>query len=331
MQTKLLEAVPNFSEGRDKSVIEHICAAIQKHDKVKIISCDMGYDANRTVITIIGEAKAMELAMFDAMKAAAEKIDMSTHTGEHPRIGATDVMPFIPLSGATIDDAISAAHSLAARVAKELSIAVYCYEKAAFSHHKRNLFECRKGEYEGIMQKLQSPEWKPDFGSDKATPQLTKSGISVIGAREFLLAVNFNLTTKDSSIAKLIAQRVRKSGYIKDGKRIEGSLEGAKAIGWYMEKYGFAQVSMNIVDINKTPLHIAFKEVCKVAKEHGTEVTGTEIIGMLPLRVMTEAADYFNNNNSNLTTNQKIELSIQTMNFDQIEPFRYHKESDFYF
>ncbi|MFI3321003.1 MAG: glutamate formimidoyltransferase [Rikenellaceae bacterium] len=320
MNEKLIEAIPNFSEGQNLATIEYICSSIESVEGAKVLNCDIGKDANRTVITFVATVSSIEQAAFNAIKAAAEKIDMRQQVGEHPRIGATDVMPFVPLKGVTIEECIDAARAVGKRVAQELKIPIYCYEKAAFAEHKQNLAMCRKGEYEGIEQKFQNPLWYPDFGEPIYNEYVAKSGVTVIGARNFLLAVNFNLNCKDVEIADKIAKTVRYSGCKIEGERVHGTLKGAKAIGWYMEQYGFSQVSMNIVDMELTPLHIAFEEVKRVAKLCGVEVTGTEIIGMLPENVIWQAAEFYAPDNT-FSSIEKCEFVAEKMNFSQIQQF----------
>ena len=318
MNTKIIEAVPNFSEGRNKAIIDYISTAIESVKGVKVLHIDMGYDANRTVITFVGEPLAVAAAAFKAIQAAAQKIDMRFHSGTHPRIGAADVVPLIPISGISLNDTAQIARELAQRVAEELNIPTYCYEAAAFHKERINLAECRKGEYEGLKEKITSKGWQPDFGEPFFTEQCAKSGLSVIGARNFLIAVNFNLNTNDLSVAQKIAREVRESGYIKDGKRIKGALKGVKAIGWSLEEYGIVQVSTNITDINATPLHTAFEHICSVAQHHGVEVTGTELIGMVPKDVIHSAIKHFSADLNAASYNDKLSKLNDIMKFDDL-------------
>ena len=318
MNRGIIEAVPNFSEGRDKEVIEYIAKSIESVDGVKVLNIDIGYDANRTVITFAGEPQAVAEAAFRAIRAAAEKIDMRIHSGTHPRIGATDVMPLVPISGVTLEETAELARTLAKRVADELNIPIYCYEAAAYQASRTNLAECRRGEYEGLETKISSKEWKPDFGEPYFTEQCAKSGLTVIGARKFLIAVNFNLNTDNLLIAKEIAKEVRESGYIKDGERIKGALKGVKAIGWSMEEYGIVQVSTNITDINATSLHEAFEYISHIALAHGVKVTGTELIGMVPKVVIDDAIEHLCGNLDNMPYKDKIEVLNETMKFDNL-------------
>lgn len=292
----LLECVPNFSEGRNLAIIESIAQAIRQVEGVNLLHVDPGFDANRTVMTFVGSPQAVIEAAFQSIKTAAELIDMRQHQGAHPRIGATDVCPLIPISGLSMDEVVILAEQLGARVGKELQIPVYLYEYAATAEHRRNLAHIRQGEYEGLAQKIQLPEWKPDYGPSEGT---FPAGATVMGARKFLVAYNVNLNTSDVAIAKQIAEKVRESGYVtidENGRkqRFPGRCPGVKAIGWYMPEYGKAQVSMNITDLDQTPLHLAFEACRQEAEKLGVTVTGSELIGLAPLRVFLEAGQYFN-------------------------------------
>lgn len=326
---KIIECVPNFSEGHDDSVIKAITDAIESVDDVFLLHVDKGIDANRTVVTFAGDADKVGEAAFRAVKTASERIDMRTHKGEHPRIGASDVFPFVPISGVTMDDAVNIARHVSERVGRELGIPVYCYENAAFSPQRRNLAECRRGEYESLAAKITTDEWRPDFGPDTFTETAARSGASVIGAREFLLAVNFNLETDSVETAKKIAATVRESGRIIDTtegkKRVGGMLKGVKAIGWYMEQFGCAQVSTNITDINATPLHIAFDTISQVALKNGTCVTGCEVIGMLPLRVLKEAGIHYSGN-PNLSEEELVDNAVEAMRLTDVTRFDKNKK-----
>lgn len=336
MSDKLLECVPNFSEGRNKETLNEIARVIELIEGVKLLNMDIGVDANRTVFTFIGEPEAVIEAAFLSIKKAKELIDMRKHVGKHPRIGATDVMPLIPVKGMTMQEVKEYAHKLSKRVGDELQIPVYCYENSAFSDHKRNLASCRAGEYEGIEQKLQDKKWVPDFGATHYNSSVAKSGITVIGARDFLLAVNFNLNTISVSCASSIALKIREKGYIErvDGQKvldskgnvviIPGLLKGVKAIGWYIKEYGIAQVSTNITDINSTPLHCVYEVVSKCAKEMGVSVTGTEIIGLLPKRVMIEAGLFYlakQGKSLDVKEEEIISVAIASMGLSDLSEF----------
>jgi glutamate formiminotransferase/formiminotetrahydrofolate cyclodeaminase len=300
---QLLECVPNFSEGRDLNIIRQITSEIGQVAGVKLLHVDPGADANRTVVTFIGQPEAVTEAAFAAIQTATHLIDMRKHHGEHPRLGAVDVCPLVPYCGIPMDQTVVLARQLARRVGEELHIPVYCYGSAAFKPDRRNLATIRSGEYEKLDDKLRDPRWKPDFGPAAFN---AKTGATVIGARDFLIAYNVNLDTTDVAIANEIAQDVRESGrmqrnpatkdIIRDAGgnpiRIPGTLKAVKAIGWMMEAYGCCQVSMNLVDIKKTPMHIAFIEVRSKAEARGIQVTGSELIGMVPLQAMLEAGAY---------------------------------------
>ena len=309
----LVECVPNFSEGRDAAVIRQITDAVESVEGVKLLHVDPGYAANRTVVTFVGEPEAVAEAAFRAADTAAKVIDMRQHHGTHPRIGAPDVLPLIPLNGITLDECATLARQLARRMANEANIPCYCYEAAALRPQFRNLAVCRQGEYEALDRKLTTPELQPDFlppmlttnvgeGFPVAIPEcVRRSGCSVVGAREFLVAVNFNLNTKNVAVAKAIAADVRQKG--PEGRPY--ALPTVKAIGWYIDEYGIAQVSTNLTDINTTPLHVAFDVISRCAQEHGVRVTGTEIVGLIPQRVLTEAGND----------------AISRMHLDELAPF----------
>ena len=305
--SSLIECVPNFSEGRDAGVIRQITDAVQSVSGVKLLHVDPGQAANRTVVTFVGEPDAVTEAAFRAAATAAKVIDMRHHHGTHPRIGATDVLPLIPLSGITLAECAILARQLARRMATEANIPCYCYEAAALRPEFKNLAVCRQGEYEALDRKLATPELQPDFlppimsGKTDVPECVRRSGCSVVGAREFLVAVNFNLDTKDVAIAKAIAADVRQKG--PEGRPY--ALPTVKAIGWYIDEYGIAQVSTNLTDINTTPLHVAFDTISRCALEHGVHVTGTEIVGLIPQRVLTEAGDD----------------AVRHMHLDELAPF----------
>ena len=299
-----MECVPNFSEGRDKNVIRQIADAIGSISSVKVLNVDPGEAANRTVITFAGEPEAVAEAAFQGAKAAAELIDMSRHHGTHPRIGATDVLPFVPICGITLDECAAMARQLGRRMADELGIPVYLYEAAALRPKFRNLAVCRAGEYEGIARKLSTPGEEPDYMPPTSyllplTSYLSKSGCSVVGARDYLIAVNFNLNTTSKETATAIARQVRERGY--QGR--PGTLKCVKAIGWYIEEYGFAQVSCNLTNFRVTSLRQTFDEVSRVAQLHGVSVTGTEIIGLVPEEALFPDA-------------------VRILGLDQLRPFR---------
>ena len=309
MKRPLVECVPNFSEGRNSDVIRQIADSIEQVPHVQLLNVDPGEATNRTVITFVGPPEAVVEAAFQSVKRAGELIDMRHHHGAHPRIGATDVLPLIPVSDITLEECAELARQLAKRIADELLIPCYCYEAAAFTEERRNLAVCRAGEYEGIPQKLCTLGKEPDFGSRPMDDVIARSGCTVVGARDFLIAVNFNLNTTSTRRANAIAFDVREKGRprregnpitgtpMKDSNgqtiMIPGTLKKTKAIGWYIDEYGIAQVSMNITDIHVTPLHKAFDEVCRCANERGVRVTGTEIVGLIPKRTLIEAGKYY--------------------------------------
>lgn len=326
---RIVECIPNFSEGRRDDVIQAIARAVCSVDGVRLLHVDPGVAANRTVMTFVGEVELVVQAAFLAVQAASDLIDMRLHHGEHPRIGATDVMPLVPVSGITLEELVPIVRQLARRISTELGVPVYCYEAAAFVPQRVNLEACRSGEWEGLSSKIVLPEWKPDFGPSEFTDRVASSGLTVIGARDYLVAVNFNLSTSDVQIAKRIAADVRR-------ERSEGRLLGVKAIGWYIAEYGFAQVSTNLTRIDQTPLHIVFEAVSRLALAHGVCVTGTELIGLVPRRVLVDAGRYWScdslsSGEMNTTTtttatdtikdDQYIALAIQRMGLSTIDLF----------
>lgn len=338
---KLIECVPNFSEGRDMNIINAIVAAIGSAEGVTVLNVDPGAATNRTVVTFIGEPEAVAEGAFRGVAKAQELIDMRRHTGEHPRIGATDVLPLVPVAGVTMEEAAELARGLAERVGRELGIPVYCYENAAFEDKRRNLASCRAGEYEGLEKKLADPAWRPDYGPAEYTESVARSGASVIGARDFLLAVNFNLNTTSTRRANAIAFDVREKGRPKReggspvGKKIldaegnvvmiPGTLKGTKAIGWYIEEYGIAQVSMNIVDMNATPLHIAYEEVCRKAEARGVRVTGCEVVGLLPRKVLLDAGRYYlklQRRSTGVSEEELVKIAVRSMSLSDLAPFK---------
>jgi glutamate formiminotransferase/formiminotetrahydrofolate cyclodeaminase len=326
MADRIIECVPNFSEGRDMSVIKQITDAIESIDGVKLLDFDPGKDTNRTVVTFVGSPEAVSEAAFLAVKKASEIIDMSKHHGAHPRMGATDVCPFIPVSGITMEETVKYARKMAERIGNELKIPVYCYENAAFEEKRRNLASCRAGEYEGLSNKLVDPAWKPDFG-----PAIFNkvSGATAVGARDFLVAFNVNLNTTSTRRANAIAFDVREKGRIvknREGKEISvpGTLKSVKAIGWYIEEYGIAQISMNLTNISITPVHIAFDEVCCKADDHGVRVTGSELVGLIPLKAILDAGKYFlgkQQRSAGVSDSELIKIAIKSMGLNDIHPF----------
>ncbi len=335
---KLIECVPNFSEGRNLGIIKTITSEIEKVDGVKLLDVDPGFATNRTVVTFVGSPDEVIEAAFRAIKKASELIDMRNHSGAHPRFGATDVCPLIPISNITMDEVVEFAHKLAKRVGEELKIPIYCYENAALIKERTNLAYCRSGEYEGLKEKIVKPEWKPDFGS--ATFNAT-TGATAIGARDFLIAVNYNLNTTSTRRANAIAFDVREKGrqkrennspigkILKDEKgneiNIPGTLKATKAIGWFIDEYNIAQVSMNINNISITPLHIAFDEVCRKAQERGIRVTGTEIVGLIPKKTLIEAGKYFlkkQQRSLGISEKEIINIAIKSMGLDDLKPFK---------
>ena len=337
---RIIECVPNFSEGRDKGVIRQITDVIEKSEGVKLLDVDPGEATNRTVVTFVGEPDAVVEAAFKAVKKAGELIDMRHHHGAHPRMGATDVLPLVPVSGITLEECAELSRKLAERIANELNIPCYCYEAAALKPERKNLAVCRKGEYEALPDKLSNPETAPDFGARPFDEGVARTGCIAVGARDFLIAVNYNLNTTSTRRANAIAFDVREKGRpmregnsitgkpLKDenGKTImqPGTLKGTKAIGWFIEEYGIAQVSMNITDINTTPLHIAFDEVCRCSQNRGIRVTGTEIVGLIPEHTLLDAGKYFlrkQNRSIGIPKEDIINIAIKSMGLDDLKPF----------
>lgn len=337
---RIIECVPNFSEGRDPQIINAIVDSIEKSGGVKVLNVDPGEATNRTVVTFVGEPEAVVEAAFQGVKCASELIDMRHHHGAHPRSGATDVLPLIPISGITLQECAELARKLAERIFSELQVPCYCYESAAFKPERKNLAVCRAGEYEALPEKIADPARRPDFGPDVFTEAAARSGATNVGARDFLIAVNFNLNTTSTRRANAIAFDVREKGrpkregnpivgkIIRDENgepvMIPGTLKGCKAIGWYIDEYGIAQVSMNITDINATPLHKAFEEVCRAAQARGIRVTGTEIVGLVPKRALIEAGRYFLEKQSRSTgidESEIMKIAIKSMGLDDLKPF----------
>ncbi|OOQ59005.1 glutamate formimidoyltransferase [Mucilaginibacter pedocola] len=330
---KVIECVPNFSEGIDMDIIGQIADDIKGVDGVKLLNVDPGKATNRTVITFAGEPAAVVEAAFRAIKKAGELIDMSTQKGEHPRMGATDVCPLIPIANISMEETTAYATQLAKRVGEELRIPVYLYEYAQPDKSRNNLSIIRAGEYEGFFEKIKLPQWKPDFGPAEND---VKRGATVIGARNFLIAYNINLATTSVPVANAISADVRESGKVMKengvvlrdangkAKTIPGSLKYVKAIGWYIEEYGAAQVSMNLTNIEATPIHIVFDEVCKRAEVHGTRVTGSELIGLIPLKAMLDAGKYFLSKQGlslDVEETELIAAAIRMMGLDELAPF----------
>ena len=341
MKQRIIECVPNFSEGRDKSVIDSIVDAIKGAADVSVLDVDPGETTNRTVVTFVGEPEAVTQAAFEGVKKAQELIDMRQHKGAHPRIGATDVLPLIPVEGVTLEDCAQMARELAKRIADELEIPTYCYESAAFAPERKNLAVCRVGEYEGLAKRVGVQGEAPDFGDRAFDEKMARSGATVVGARDFLIAVNFNLNTTSTRRANAIAFDVREKGRPRrvgpkvtdkpmldengNPVMIPGTLKGTKAIGWYIDEYKMAQVSMNITDINTTPLHIAFDEVCRAAAARGVRVTGTEIVGLVPRRTLIEAGKYFlkkQERSVGVSDEEIIRTAIRSMGLDELRPFK---------
>ena len=326
MEKRIIECVPNFSEGRDMAVIKQITDVIESVEGVKLLDVDPGKDTNRTVVTFVGNPEAVSEAAFMAVKKASELIDMSKHHGEHPRMGATDVCPFVPVTGISMEETVEIARMVAERIGRELKIPVYCYENAAFEEKRKNLANCRAGEYEGLKKKLTDPEWKPDFGPAVFNE---RSGATAVGARDFLVAFNINLNTTSIRRANAIAYDVREKGRIirnAKGEEISlpGTLKSVKAIGWYIEEYGIAQISMNLTNISVTPVHIAFDEVCRKAYARGVRVTGSELVGLIPLKAMTDAGKYFlekQQRSLGVSDNELIEIAVKSLGLNDIHPF----------
>ena len=340
MEKRIVECVPNFSEGRDKTVIDAITAAIVQSGSVKLLDVDPGEATNRTVVTFVGSPEAVVEAAFAGVRRAAELIDMRHHKGAHPRMGATDVLPLIPISGITLEECAELARTLARRIADELRIPTYCYEASALRPERRNLAVCRAGEYEALPEKLAHTDTAPDFGARPFDEGVARTGATTVGARDFLIAVNFNLNTTSTRRANAIAFDVREKGRpVREGNPITGkivkdaegnpvmrpgTLKATKAIGWYIEEYGIAQVSMNITDISVTPLHVAFDEVCRKADARGVRVTGTEIVGLVPKRALLEAGRYFlrkQHRSTGIAEEEIIRLAVKSMGLDDLKPF----------
>ncbi len=337
---KLVECVPNISEGRDNEKIQSIASVVETVKGVKLLDVDPGKATNRTVITFVGEPEKVIEAAFKLIQKAAELIDMREHTGEHPRFGATDVCPLVPISGISLDETAGYAHQLGERVGKELGIPGYFYESAAREDKRKNLANCRSGEYEGLRKKLSDPDWRPDFGPAEFNASVEKSGAIAISARNFLIAYNVNLNTTSTRRANAIAFDIREAGRIKregnpiTGKkvldekgepvRIPGKLKAVKGIGWYIEEYGIAQISYNLTNIGITSMHEAFDETCKAADRRGLRVTGSELVGLAPLKALTDAADFFlrkQQRSLGISEAEKIKIAVKSMGLDDLRPF----------
>lgn len=322
---RIIECVPNYSEGRDKTVIDAIVAAIKEVEGIKVLDVDPGEATNRTVVTFVGEPEPVCEAAFRGAAKAKELIDMTKHHGAHPRSGATDVLPLIPVSGITLEECAELARGLAKRLYEELGIPCYCYEAAAFKPERKNLAVCRQGEYEALKEKMSDESRKPDFGG-KWDAVAEKAGATNVGARGFLVAVNFNLNTTSTRRAMAVAFDVREKGRKNpsgDGW-IPGTLKGTKAIGWYIDEYGIAQVSMNITDIDVTPLHVAFEEVSRCAAARGLRVTGAEIVGLVPKRVLLEAGRFYlerQQRSLGISEEEIVKIAVKSMSLDDLKPF----------
>lgn len=318
---QLIECVPNFSEGTDLSIIQQIADEIRRTEGVRLLNVDPGKATNRTVITFAGEPGPVTEAAFRAIKKAGELIDMAKHKGEHPRMGAADVCPLVPIAGISLEETAAYAKKLAQRVGEELQLPVYLYEAAQPDKNRSNLSHIRAGEYEGFFRKIKQPEWAPDFGPGEMDAQ---RGATVIGARDFLVAYNVNLNTTSTRRANAIAFDVREAGRTVNGVNQPGSLRSVKAIGWYIEEYGVAQISMNLTSLSITPLHIAFDEVCKKANARGIRVTGSELVGLVPLKTMLDAGKYFlekQQRSAGVSEKELIKIAVKSMGLDELSPF----------
>ncbi len=337
---QIIECVPNFSEGRDMSIIKQITDVIESIDGIKLLDVDPGAATNRTVVTFVGTPNEVIEAAFLAVKKASEIIDMNKHKGAHPRFGATDVCPLIPISNISMEETVEYARKLAKRIGNELNIPIFCYENAAFKPNRKNLANCRSGEYEGLAKRIITEEWKPDFGSNIWDAHTMKTGATAVGARNFLVAYNINLNTTSVFKANSIAFDVREKGRVKrDGHPITGKaildengnkvyepglLKSVKAIGWYIEEYGVAQISMNLTDISITPVHIAFDTVCERANANGVRVTGSELVGVMPLKAILDAGKYFlkkQGRSSGISDAEIIKIAVKSLGLDELKPF----------
>jgi len=337
---KIVECIPNFSEGRNREVIFKITSAIESVKGIRILHIDSGITVNRTVVTFIGGPDEVCEAAYRAIKRASELIDMSAQNGSHPRIGATDVCPLVPVSNVSMEETIELAHKLANRVGNDLGIPVYCYEHAAFEEKRRNLANCRNGEYEGLKLKLLKEDWKPDYGAAKFDDKVVRTGATIIGARNFLIAYNINLNTTSVDIASEIAYEIRENGRLKrEGgkksgkiitdnngvpKRISGKLKSVKGLGWYIEEYGVAQLTFNLTNIEETTIYQVYEEAKKCAGVHNVRVTGSEIIGLVPLGEMIKAGEFYikkNNLSLNIPESKKVKLAIEYLGLNEFGIF----------
>jgi glutamate formiminotransferase / formiminotetrahydrofolate cyclodeaminase len=340
MQKQLIECVPNISEGRDLDKINEIANIVETVEGIKLLDIDPGNATNRTVITFVGEPNQVIKAAFLLVQKASQLIDMSKHTGEHPRFGATDVCPLIPISGITLEETAKYAIMLGKRIGEELKIPVYLYENAAQEDKRKNLANCRAGEYEGLTKKLSNPDWKPDFGPDEFNDKISKTGATAISARDFLVAYNVNLNTTSTRRANAIAFDIREGGRVKregnpltgkkvldangESVRIPGKLKAVKGIGWYIDEYGIAQISYNLTNINITSMHVAFDETCKSAEKRGLRVTGSELIGLIPLKAMLDAGDFYlkkQQRSLGISEAEKIKIAVKSLGLDDLKPF----------
>ena len=340
MQKRIIECVPNFSEGRNAEVIKQITDVIDAAKGVKLLDVDPGEATNRTVVTFVGEPEAVCDAAVAAIKRATELIDMRQHKGAHPRMGACDVCPLIPVSGITLEECAELARALAKRISEETNVPTYCYEAAAFKPERRNLAVCRAGEYEALPEKMMDEERKPDFGARPYDEGVAKTGATAVGARDFLVAVNYNLNTTSTRRANAIAFDVREKGRpMREGNPIvgkimkdengntimkPGTLKACKAIGWFIEEYGIAQVSMNMTNLSVTPLHVAFDEVCRAADARGVRVTGAEIVGLVPKSALVDAGRHFlrkQNRSTGLPERELVRIAIESMGLGNLKPF----------
>lgn len=333
MPTPLIECVPNFSEGRDMTIIKQITDAIESAEGVRLLDVDPGKATNRTVVTFVGEPAPVCEAAFRGVKKAAELIDMRKHKGEHPRFGATDVCPLVPVANISMEQTAEYARKLAKRIGEELGIGVYCYENACFKEERRNLAVCREGEYEGLPAKLCKPEWKPDFGPATFN---AKAGVTAVGARDFLVAYNINLNTTSTRRANAIAFDLREKGRKKESppgvkpkpgeeEWIPGKLKCVKGIGWYIEEFGIAQVSLNLTNISVTPVHVAFDEACKSAEARGVRVTGSELVGLIPLRAMLDAGRYFlrkQQRSTGVSDKELVKIAVKSLGLNDLYSFK---------
>lgn len=323
---QLIECVPNFSEGRDMSIIRQITDEIEAVEGVRLLNVDPGKATNRTVVTFVGNPGSVVEAAFRAIKKAGELIDMSKHKGEHPRMGATDVCPLIPIANISMEETAAYAQQLAKRAGEELQLPIYLYEAAQPKKERNNLSVIRAGEYEGFFKKIKQPEWKPDFGPADFD---AKRGGTVIGARDFLVAYNVNLNTTSVRRANAIAFDVREAGrtVVENGIKVNkpGTLKSVKAIGWFIEEYGIAQISINLTNINVTPVHVAFDEVCKKADARGIRVTGSELVGLIPLKAMLDAGKYFlqkQKRSTGISEKELVRIAVKSLGLDELAPFK---------